>query len=166
GADQKHVVTCERGAHRRVFNLAVPRNCAHLEIVGNDEMLVAELFTKKLSDDVVIERRRFEQTAGSFLSDVNVWKTTVTDHHAAHAIVSTLKELDIRCEVLRDQIVVRQAHDRHLFVRVDFACSDAWKMFQTTETAGALKTAHVDGCVAEHFARRTPIRSRIESVRE
>src|SRR5205085_4358940 len=39
-------------------------------------------------------------------------------------------------------------------------------MFQTTETAGALKTAHVDGCVAEHFARRTPIRSRIESVRE
>ena len=78
----------------------------------------------------------------------------MTHHHAAHAIVAALKEFDVRREILCDQIVVSQLNDRHLFVRIDFARADAGEMLQTTETSGALQTAHVNRCVTEHFAGR------------
>src|SRR6185369_1540330 len=105
-------------------------------------------------------------TSGHFLSDVDVWKTTVTYHHAAHAVVPTLKELNVRGEILRNQVVVRETNDRHLFVRIDLAGADPGKVFQTSQEAGALQSAHVNRRVSEDFARRAPERSRVETVRQ
>src|SRR3569832_830939 len=135
------------------------RDCSHFEIVGYDEMLVAELLSQQLGHDVVIQRSRLEQAARDLFPDVDIGKATVTDHHATHAIVTSLKELDVRREILRDQIVVRESNHRHLFMRIDFARPDARKMFETAEQASALETAHVNSGVAEHFTRRASERS-------
>ena len=73
------------------------------------------------------------------------------------AIIFAPEEFDVRREVLRKQVVVRETHNRHLFVRVDFTRADAWKMFEATETARRLKAAHIDGRVAENFAGAAPV---------
>ncbi len=88
----------------------------------------------------------------------------MTHHHAAHTIVTALKELDIRSEILGDKIVVTQVNDRHLFVRIDFTRADAREMLQAAEQPGALQTTHVNCCVTKHFAGRPPKRPRVETV--
>src|SRR5215207_2894128 len=61
---------------------------------------------------------------------------------------------------------MRESHDRHLFVRINFTCADTRKMFQAAETSGALKPTHVNSRVTENFARRASERSRVKSVRK
>src|SRR6266516_2074762 len=90
----------------------------------------------------------------------------MTYHHGAHPIVSELKQLYVGREVLRNQVVVRQTYDRHLFMRIDLAGPDAGKMFQTPDTPGSLHAAHVNRRIAQYFAGRAPEGPRIQSVRE
>src|ERR1043165_2867141 len=116
GADQQHIFTCKRGANGSLLDLAMARDRAHLEIVSHDEMFIAELFAQQFRHDVVVERRGLEQTTGHCFSDIDIWKTAVTDHYTTHAIVASLKEFDVRRKILCDQIVMRQLHNRHLFM--------------------------------------------------
>ena len=156
-------------SYREYMGLPADHTAGHLPhytIVGYDEVLVAEFFAQEFRYDVVIERGRLEQTAGNFFPDVDVWKTAVTHHHAPHAIVATLKELDVRREILRDESVVREVDDWHLFVRIHLAGADSGKVLQATEQAAALETTHVNGGVTKNFARRASERSRIETVRQ
>ena len=76
----------------------------------------------------------------------------MTDHEGAHHVVFALEQFNVGREVLRDQIVVRELNDRHLVVRVNFACADAGKMFGAAEQSRALQAAQIDHRVAEHFA--------------
>ena len=48
--------------------------------------------------------------------DVDVGKAAMADHYTAYPIVSTLKQLDVRREILCNQIVVRKPDNRHLFM--------------------------------------------------
>src|SRR5688572_13202347 len=51
GTDQKHVFASLGCTYSGIFDLTVTSNCSHLEIVGDDEVLVAEFFAQKSGDD-------------------------------------------------------------------------------------------------------------------
>ena len=90
----------------------------------------------------------------------------MTDHHRTHAVILALEEFDVRREVLCDQIIMRETHDSQLVVRINFARSDARKMFETAQTACALKPAQIDHRVAQDFAGRASVGARVETVGE
>ena len=134
----QHVFAGIECAHNCLFDWAVSRNCSHLQVVRHYQMLITQLFAQQFSNDGSVKRSRFQKATRGFLFDVDVGKATMANHYAAYAIVSTLKQLDVRREILCNQIVVRKSDDRHLFMRVDLAGSDSRKMFQAAKEPGTL----------------------------
>src|SRR5438552_17636092 len=129
-------------------------------------MLITQLLSQEVRNDARADRSWFDQSAGGSFLDIDVGKTAVAYHDNAHAIVSALKQFDIGGQVLRQQIIARKRHHRHFNVRIDGAGADAGKVFQTTDTAGALQFANVNRRVAEDFAGRTAKGTRVQTIGE
>ena len=47
---------------------------AHLQIVGNHQMLITQLFAQQIGHDVMTKRRRLQQTTGDAFDDIDVGK--------------------------------------------------------------------------------------------
>src|SRR6185503_2486894 len=152
--DQHHVVAGEKRAHYSRFDFAMLGNSAHLQVVCDNQMLITKFPAQQVRDDVAAERCRFQQATRNTLEDVDVREAAVTYHYATHAIVLALKKFNVGSEVLGHQVIMRQAHHRHLLMRVDFAGADTRKVFETTHNSGLLQPAQVDGSVAKHFTGR------------
>src|SRR2546423_30118 len=129
-------------------------------------MLKAKLLAQKLSHNPVTQRRRFKKSARYALPNINIGKAAMTDHDGANSVVLALEEFYVRRKVLSNQVVMRKTDDRHLFVRINFACANAWKMFQTSQQPCALHSAQVDHSVAQNFAGRASPRTRVKPVGE
>src|SRR3989442_11234288 len=124
-------------------------------------MLVTQFLSQEIRNDPRADRSRLDQSAGSSFLDIDVGKTAMAYHDDAHAIVRSLKEFDVRGQILRQQIIARKRDQRHFDVRIDGPGADAGKVFQTTDTTGALQSAHVNRRIAEDFAGRTAEGSRV-----
>src|ERR1051325_3698874 len=96
---------------------------------------------------------------------VYVREAAVADHYGLDHVVFALEQLDVRREVLREQVVVREMYDGHLLMRVHLARADAGEVLRAPQESSPLKAAQVDHRVAEHLAGRAAERARVESVR-